>query len=254
MVDPAHRPQLIQSLCKVSYIKTEVIQQLMQDSGLPSAPLTPLPTPTKVKESVSHDISAKPMSATKSSLSTSLRPNPNLPDPKLFPFLSRRLAFSNVDGPDVEVDAATAMLALGQSCIKHLVDEPVCKGNKVRCILNQSQSKSFVSISDDSWRASPPSHTSPVDDHTYSYAPRLLIQNKIPQKRTQTGCIAKQEIPTEDYMISDHVPHVVRELEVRSIETSAPTPTKQAKGERRPQSNGARGRGRGRARGRGRRR
>ena len=38
-----------------------------------------------------------------------------MPDPKLFPYLSRRLAFniSQNEGPDV--DAATAMLALGQS-------------------------------------------------------------------------------------------------------------------------------------------
>lgn len=37
----------------------------------------------------------------------------NLPDPELFPFLTRRLAVSGktVEGPDV--DAATAMLALG---------------------------------------------------------------------------------------------------------------------------------------------
>jgi len=40
---------------------------------------------------------------------------PNMPDPKLFPYLSRRLAFNvnQNEGPDV--DAATAMLALGQS-------------------------------------------------------------------------------------------------------------------------------------------
>lgn len=131
MVDPAHRPQLIQSLCKVSYIKTELIQQLMKDSGLPSTPLTPLPTPTKTKEMISQDTPAKATSATNSLACTSLRPNPNLPDPKLFPFLSRRLAFNNVEGPDVEVDAATAMLALGQSCVKHFADESMYKGKHI---------------------------------------------------------------------------------------------------------------------------
>jgi len=31
MVEPIHRPQLVQSLCKVSYIKTELIEQLMSE-------------------------------------------------------------------------------------------------------------------------------------------------------------------------------------------------------------------------------
>lgn len=35
----------------------------------------------------------------------------NVPDPQLFPFLTRRLAVGTIEGPDV--DAATAMLALG---------------------------------------------------------------------------------------------------------------------------------------------
>ena len=92
-----------------------------------------------------------------------------------------------------------------------------------------------------------------MDDHTYSYAPRFLAQGKTPQKRLQGGH-QKRERPVEDYVITDHVPYVVRELEVRSLETSAPSPTKQARGEHRSASNGERGRSRGRARGRGKRR
>lgn len=103
MVDPIHRPQLIQSLCKVSYIKADLIQQLMKETG-PSATL--VAAAAKPQES--------PIKQEVSSPSSSVRSiNVNLPDPKLFPFLSRRLAFNNSEDPDVS--AAKAMLSLGQS-------------------------------------------------------------------------------------------------------------------------------------------
>lgn len=117
MVDPMHRPQLIQSLCKVSYIKADLIQQLMKETGTSTFVLASLPT--KDKEAQMQEPSIKQESSTTSPILSSVRPNANLPDPKLFPFLSRRLACSSTEDPDVEVNAAKAMLSLGQS---HLIN------------------------------------------------------------------------------------------------------------------------------------
>ncbi len=137
MVDSVHRPQLIQSLCKVSYIKADLIHQLIKDSpeGKPNklTPVKPITTPPSSNCSTSSSAS---------STASSSRLN-NLPDPKLFPFLSRRLAYNN-NGGDPDVDAATAMLALGQA---------------------------------------PVDRSSPADDHTYSFSsprPILPTNNKRP--------------------------------------------------------------------------
>lgn len=113
MVDPIHRPQLIQSLCKVSYIKADLIQQLMKETG-PSATLI-ASLPIKPREVLVQESPIKQEVTVSSPSSSSVRSNVNLPDPKLFPFLSRRLAFNSTEDPDVEVSAAKAMLSLGQS-------------------------------------------------------------------------------------------------------------------------------------------
>lgn len=49
MVDPVHRPQLIQSLCKVSYIKADLIHQIVKDAGLPAAAMPAVSSPTPIK-------------------------------------------------------------------------------------------------------------------------------------------------------------------------------------------------------------
>jgi hypothetical protein len=134
MVDPLHRPQLIQSLCKVSYIKADLIQELMKDTTPPVNLIANLPIKTKdlpeLQESAVKQ-TYKTVSPPSSSSSSSVRSSANLPDPKLFPFLSRRLAFNTIADPDVEVNAAKAMLSLGQS---HLMNnnhvESDCGGIK----------------------------------------------------------------------------------------------------------------------------
>ena len=116
MVDPVHRPQLIQSLCKVSYIKADLIQQLMKEAGsmdtgnIAMEALADRPKGVLIQES-----SAVETINTTPPPSNVMRSSVNLPDPKLFPFLSRRLAFNTTEDPDVEVNAAKAMLSLGQS-------------------------------------------------------------------------------------------------------------------------------------------
>lgn len=134
MVDPLHRPQLIQSLCKVSYIKADLIQELMKETTPPVNLIANLPIKTKdlpeLQESAVKQ-TYKTVSPPSSSSSSSVRSSANLPDPKLFPFLSRRLAFNTIEDPDVEVNAAKAMLSLGQS---HLMNnnhvESDCGGIK----------------------------------------------------------------------------------------------------------------------------
>ncbi len=138
MVDPLHRPQLIQSLCKVSYIKQDLIQELIKETTPPVNLIANLiaSLPIKTKDLPELQESAvkqtyKTVSPPSSSSSSSVRSNANLPDPKLFPFLSRRLAFNTIEDPDVEVNAAKAMLSLGQS---HLMNnnqvESDCGGIK----------------------------------------------------------------------------------------------------------------------------
>lgn len=118
MVDPLHRPQLIQSLCKVSYIKADLIEQLMKETESAAELIATMPTKYKQEASV-QEILIKTEEKISPSSSSVVRSCVNLPDPKLFPFLSRRLAFNSIEDPDVEVDAAKAMLSLGQS---HLVN------------------------------------------------------------------------------------------------------------------------------------
>ena len=118
MVDPLHRPQLIQSLCKVSYIKADLIEQLMKEAEPKVALIAAMPTKCN-KDASLPEILVKPEEKISPSSSSSVRSCANLPDPKLFPFLSRRLAFNSMEDPDVEVNAAKAMLSLGQS---HLVN------------------------------------------------------------------------------------------------------------------------------------
>jgi hypothetical protein len=118
MVDPMHRPQLIQSLCKVSYIKAELIQEMMKETTPALNFVANLPVKAKdlpVLQESTVKQTYKTVSPPSSSSSSSVRSSANLPDPKLFPFLSRRLAFNTIEDPDVEVNAAKAMLSLGQS-------------------------------------------------------------------------------------------------------------------------------------------
>lgn len=42
MVDPLHRPQLLQSLCKVPYVKSEIIQQLMDETKMVQVKTEPI--------------------------------------------------------------------------------------------------------------------------------------------------------------------------------------------------------------------
>lgn len=155
MVDPVHRPQLIQSLCKVSYIKADLIHQLIKDSGVPEGdPIKPNKL-TPVKPVTTPPSSTCSTSSSSSTSASSSRLN-NLPDPKLFPFLSRRLAYNG--GGDPDVDAATAMLALGQA---------------------------------------PVDRSSPADDHTYSFSsprPILPTKNNVNNKRPLSQEIA-QHVP-----------------------------------------------------------
>ena len=154
MVDPLHRPQLLQTLCKVPYMKSEILQQLTNESQSLRAKSEPIQASwillqlnilycrkfdKKVHQwfeimiknwfMVIDDKQENRRSVVIVTRSPSPSPSPsppspspnrrNMPDPKLFPYLSRRLAFNvdhnHVDGPDADVDAATAMLALGQS-------------------------------------------------------------------------------------------------------------------------------------------
>ena len=114
MVDPLHRPQLIQSLCKVSFIKADLIQQLMKETDTLATLATTI-SPVQQKDVSAQESAVKPTVTITKPSSSSVRSNVNLPDPKLFPFLSRRLAFNTVEDPDLEVNAAKAMLSLGQS-------------------------------------------------------------------------------------------------------------------------------------------
>lgn len=84
-VDPEYRPNLLQALRKTPY--------QYQHIRLPP------------------DLRSSPSSTSAPKLiSLSARPNANVPNPELFPFLSKRLAASATKDPDV--DAAATMLAL----------------------------------------------------------------------------------------------------------------------------------------------
>ena len=139
MVDPIHRSQLIQSLCKAPYMKADFLHHIINGKTAEE---------TKNTESnirVSFSVFFKTffilvnirIKIHWNILISTFRPhftignisqvqysrNPsfttpnrsNIPDPTLFPYLSRHLASNSDlrDSPDV--DAATAMLALGQT-------------------------------------------------------------------------------------------------------------------------------------------
>ena len=221
MVDPQHRPQLIQSLCKVSYIKADLIHQLIKEAGIPTASLPAAQSRTpaaRSKEVYSHQkamvvttTTSPSPSSTCSSTASSSSARSNLPDPKLFPFLSRRLApygsqappSSSASGPDgPDVDAATAMLALGQS----LVQQPRSNGAQ--------SSKAVVKNEPmDSW--SPSSQTSsPADDHTYSFnSPRPVISpssNSGNKSGANGNLVVYPKRPFQQHEVVQHVPDMVR--------------------------------------------
>lgn len=238
MVDPQHRPQLIQSLCKVSYIKAELIQDLMKETAPPVSLVATLPTKTKDLPVPQESTVKQTYKTISPPSSSSIRLNANLPDPKLFPFLSRRLAFNTVEDPDVEVSAAKAMLTLGQS---HMMNN---NRNELDCgVTNESSS----------------CQSSPSDDHTYSFSPRPLVK-PLPRKLHSIVGPLKRERAMEQ-KLAEHVPDMVRELEISSSEpisydsSQSPRPIKLKRASATNKSNGlgrGRARGRGKSRGRGR--
>ncbi|KAI9559351.1 hypothetical protein GHT06_016140 [Daphnia sinensis] len=238
MVDPQHRPQLIQSLCKVSYIKADLIQDLMKQTAPPVSLVATLPTKTKDLPVPQESTVKQTYKTISPPSSSSIRSNANLPDPKLFPFLSRRLAFNTVEDPDVEVSAAKAMLTLGQSHV-----------------MNNNQNESDCGVTNESSSC----QSSPSDDHTYSFSPRPLVK---PLPRKLHGIIGplKRERAIEQ-KLAEHVPDMVRELEISSSEpisydsSQSPRPVKLKRTSATNKSNGlgrVRARGRGKSRGRGR--
>merc|ERR1712071_487048 len=172
MVDPLHRPQLLQTLCKVPYMKSEILQQLTNESQSLRAKSEPI---QENRRSV--------VIVTRSPSPPSPSPNRrNMPDPKLFPYLSRRLAFNvdhnHVDGPDADVDAATAMLALGQSHpvfhtnpTKHSLVHPSASPKK-HLYANEIPRDEISDSVEETVMVMTTSKTSPAEDHTYSYSPR----------------------------------------------------------------------------------
>jgi len=169
MVDPLHRPQLLQSvrtssksLCKVPYVKSEILQQLMDETKLVQVKTEP------IQESRESVVLVTPAAVTR----------PNMPDPKLFPYLSRRLAFdvSQNEGPDV--DAATAMLALGQSHTifnpsHHPLIYPATTASHNKYFhANEQQKEEDSDSADEMSPATKASKVSPAEDHTYSFSPR----------------------------------------------------------------------------------
>lgn len=261
MVDPQHRPQLIQSLCKVSYIKAELIQDLMKETAPPVSLVATLPTTTKdlpVPQESSVKQTYKTISPPSSS---SIRLNANLPDPKLFPFLSRRLAFNTVEDPDVEVSAAKAMLTLGQShMMNNNRNELDCGGKQ---LVNDSHLVWLIIfscyLSYKVTNESSSCQSSPSDDHTYSFSPRPLVK-PLPRKLHSIVGPLKRERAMEQ-KLAEHVPDMVRELEISSSEpisydsSQSPRPIKLKRASATNKSNGlgrGRARGRGKSRGRGR--
>lgn len=250
MVDPQHRPQLIQSLCKVSYIKADLIEELMKETAV--SLVASLPTKTKdlaVPQESTVKQTYKPISPP---LSSSIRSIANLPDPKLFPFLSRRLAFSAVEDPDVEVNAAKAMLTLGQS---HLMNNNQIESDSAgkQSIYDSRIGISFLrviyfAVTNESSSC----QSSPSDDHTYSFSPRPVVK-PLPRKLHTTVGPLKRERAMEQ-KLAEHVPDMVRELEISSSEpmpydsSQSPRPVKLKKASATGKFNGV---GRGRARGRG---
>ena len=90
------------------------------------------------------------------------------------------------------------------------------------------------------------SQSSPVDDHTYSFIPRPTTKT-VQRKLHLLGNLKRER--SQDQKLAEHVPDMVRELEVSSAQQDSQSP-KPAKLNRLRVKNG-RGRSRGRIRGRG---
>lgn len=195
MVDPVHRPQLMQSLCKVRNLKSEILQQLLDDTSKDSK--------ASATVQVASPKRLRPLAMAPAPTPTPIRSS-NVPDPKLFPYLSRRLAINSSACSDV--DAATAMLALGDTRIQPT--RPDSNFSRPTLILppkkdysmrkHQYHAGSMDHIVAELKRepqiegvdeVAKPNAPSSVDDHTYSFNPRpsRCWSQPSPAAETTTG-------------------------------------------------------------------
>ncbi|KAJ8684078.1 hypothetical protein QAD02_019870 [Eretmocerus hayati] len=131
MVDAQYRPNLIQALSR-----------------------SPFPPPTATNFGTTPDKIARKVS------------NSRLPDPVLFPYLSKRLASSNIDdGPEVEFDSDVDAAAAAMLSFKH---GPV--------ILNHNQDRKSKQTPE---KMVPVITRSSTEDHTYSLITSVRLERRL---------------------------------------------------------------------------
>lgn len=152
-IDPDYRPNLLQALRKTPYHPYHQLQMLASQSTA-NTPLNQKPLP----------------------LATRL--NVNIPNPELFPYLSKRLAASSIKDP--EVDAAATMLALknGPHVLSSYVNKTSFSRNGNGAILvreerRRKRLRSRIRSSSPGYHHklqnyAPVITCSPSEDHTYS--------------------------------------------------------------------------------------
>lgn len=150
-IDPDYRPNLLQALRKTPYHPYHQLQMLASQPAV-SSPLLQRP------------------------ISLAPRANLNIPSPELFPYLSKRLAASNIKDP--EVDAAATMLSLknGPHTLSCVEDKFSKNGNGAIRIASERRKKRLrnrlcTAVADYHHKLKqfvPIITCSPSEDHTYS--------------------------------------------------------------------------------------
>uniref|UniRef100_T1JKQ0 Uncharacterized protein n=1 Tax=Strigamia maritima TaxID=126957 RepID=T1JKQ0_STRMM len=137
-IDPDYRPNLLQALRKTPYHPYHQLQMLAQTSQHTQLVPKPLPLAPRL--------------------------NINIPNPELFPYLSKRLAASSIKDQDPEVDAAATMLALkdGTRIFKDYAVDKELKRNKRFRTRFRTSSPGYLH------KLRRVITTSPSEDHTYS--------------------------------------------------------------------------------------
>ncbi|GLH11696.1 Fork head domain transcription factor slp1 [Gryllus bimaculatus] len=179
MVDPVFRPNLLQALQKAPFHPQSTLERIAAIASSPanSGPLLPR------SASVTSDLTP-----------TGRHAGRRLPDPDLFPFLSRRLAASGVDivpvagaandGSTVDdvnslddVDAAAAMLALKHGPLMLITRNDVFKPFQGQNGADpKAKKKTRASKNGDANEEMfPVITTSPSEDHTYSAGPTVPL-------------------------------------------------------------------------------
>ncbi|XP_046981356.1 forkhead box protein N3 [Schistocerca americana] len=203
MVDPMYRPNLVQALAKSPFhpystivSRTASVNSSPGSGSLPSTPAKAPPSPGSAARQQSPPATAASSSGNGSGGGSSGGSNNNnVPDPTLFPFLSRRLALSTTpqsgspppsqpsaqvsrDDSLDDVDAAAAMLALKHAHLRiprrddwykrlrEETSEAVGLRKKMRVSSRPGQTEERMVIT-----------TSPSEDHTYSAALNLSARS-----------------------------------------------------------------------------